>query len=101
LGQNYAFSALAGLVWYMQFFFYTMGASQMGKYDFASWTLHMASIIIFSTLWGVYLKEWSGASKKSHQLIALGLVTLILSTAIIGSATYLKTASADRVEVKE
>ncbi len=73
----------------------------MGKYDFASWTLHMASIIIFSTLWGVYLKEWSGASRKAHQLITVGIVMLILSTVIIGSATYMKTTNTDTVEVVE
>ena len=58
---NYFFSALAGTTWYMQFFFYTMGETQMGRYKFSSWTLHMASIIIFSTLWGIALKEWKGA----------------------------------------
>ncbi len=87
---NYLFSALAGTCWYFQFFFYTMGATQMGKYDFASWTLHMASIIIFSTMCGWILHEWKGASKKAHGLIAAGIVTLILSTIIIGYGTYLK-----------
>jgi L-rhamnose-H+ transport protein len=87
---NYVFSALAGTTWYFQFFFYTMGATQMGKYDFASWTLHMASIIIFSTMWGWILHEWKGSSKKAHALIAGGIATLILSTVIIGLGTYLK-----------
>ncbi|MEI9997953.1 MAG: hypothetical protein WDO13_01690 [Verrucomicrobiota bacterium] len=32
----------------------------MGAYKFSSWTLHMASIIIFSTLWGLALREWKG-----------------------------------------
>jgi L-rhamnose-H+ transport protein len=90
LAGNYFFSALAGTCWYFQFFFYTMGATQMGKYDFASWTLHMASIIIFSTMWGWILHEWKGASKKAHGLIAAGIATLILSTIIIGWGTYLK-----------
>ena len=62
---NYLFSALAGATWYMQFFFYTMGETQMGRYRFSSWTLHMASIMIFSTLWGVALKEWRGASRRT------------------------------------
>ena len=87
---NYLFSGLAGTCWYFQFFFYTMGATQMGKYDFASWTLHMASIIIFSTMWGWILHEWKGASKKAHALIAGGIATLILSTIVIGWGTYLK-----------
>jgi len=87
---NYFFSALAGTCWYFQFFFYTMGATQMGKYDFVSWTLHMASIIIFSTMWGWILREWKGASNKAHALIAAGILTLILSTIVIGWGTYLK-----------
>jgi len=87
--NNYLFSALAGTTWYFQFFFYTMGATQMGKYDFASWTLHMASIIIFSTMWGWILHEWKGASVKAHTLIAIGIATLVLSTIIIGCGAHL------------
>jgi len=88
--RNYLFSALAGATWYFQFFFYTMGETQMGKFGFASWTLHMASIIIFSTMWGWIFHEWKGSSKKAHRLIASGILALILSTIIIGFGTYLK-----------
>jgi len=88
--RNYVFSALAGATWYFQFFFYTMGETQMGKFGFASWTLHMASIIIFSTMWGYIFHEWKGTSKKAHRLIASGIAALILSTIIIGIGTYLK-----------
>jgi len=87
---NYLFSALAGTCWYFQFFFYTMGETQMGKFGFASWTLHMASIIIFSTMWGWIFHEWKGSSKKAHGLIAAGIALLILSTIVIGYGTWLK-----------
>lgn len=90
LAANYLFSALAGLTWYLQFFFYSMGQTRMGKYEFSSWTLHMASIIIFSTLWGVALKEWQGTSRRTHALIAAGLLVLIASTMIVGYGNYLK-----------
>jgi L-rhamnose-H+ transport protein len=88
--RNYLFSALAGTTWYFQFFFYTMGETQMGRFGFASWTLHMASIIIFSTLWGWIFHEWKGSSKKAHTLIAAGIMALILSTIVIGYGTYIK-----------
>jgi L-rhamnose-H+ transport protein len=88
--RNYLFSALAGITWYFQFFFYTMGETQMGKFSFASWTLHMASIIIFSTMWGWIFHEWEGASKKAHGLIAAGIAMLIFSTLVIGYGTLLK-----------
>ena len=89
MALNYLFSAIAGVTWYFQFFFYTMGESQMGKYGFASWTLHMASIIIFSSLWGLALKEWRGASAKAMRLLFLALLVLVGSTVIIGYGTYL------------
>ena len=89
--RNYVFSAIAGVTWYMQFFFFGMGKTRMGTLDFSSWTLHMASIIIFSTLWGIALHEWKGTSRRTHWLIALGLVILVGSTVIIGYGGYLKT----------
>ena len=94
VARNYLFSMVAGTTWYLQFFFYTMGATQMGKYDFASWTLHMSSIIIFATMWGWIFHEWKGASKKAHLLIAGGVATLILSTIVIGFGAWLKSHTA-------
>ncbi len=85
---NYLFSALAGTTWYMQFFFYTMGETQMGRYKFSSWTLHMASIIIFSTLWGIALKEWKGVSGRTWLLVAFSLLVLVSSTVIVGYGNY-------------
>jgi L-rhamnose-H+ transport protein len=87
--RNYLLCALAGTVWYFQFFFYTMGETQMGKYGFSSWTLHMASIIIFSTLWGLGLKEWKGAGKAAMRLLALALLLLVGSTVVVGYGNYL------------
>jgi len=86
---NYFFCALAGTTWYFQFFFYTMGETQMGRYGFSSWTLHMASIIIFSTLWGLGLKEWKGAGTPAMRLLTLALVLLVGSTVIVGYGNYL------------
>ena len=85
LSANWCFCFLAGLFWYLQFFFYQMGQSQMGKkYEFSSWTLHMASIIIFSTLWGIFFKEWKGAQPFTKKLVVLMLALLVGSTVIIG-----------------
>jgi len=90
---NYFFSALAGTTWYMQFFFYTMGETQMGQYKFSSWTLHMASIIIFSSLWGIALKEWKGSTGFTKTLLFLGLVMLVFSTVVVGYGNYLGTSA--------
>src|ERR1039457_6655291 len=86
---NYLLCAVAGITWYLQFFFYSMGETKMGAYTFSSWTLHMASIVIFSTLWGVGLKEWKGAGRTAIRLLVLGLAVLIGSTLIVGYGNYL------------
>jgi L-rhamnose-H+ transport protein len=91
--RNYFLCALAGTTWYFQFFFYTMGESQMGRYGFSSWTLHMASIIIFSSLWGIGFKEWKGAGARAGSLLALALFLLVASTMIVGYGNYLGLAN--------
>lgn len=83
---NYFFAALAGTIWYFQFFFYSMGSSQMGRFEFSSWTLHMSSIIIFGTLVGVMLSEWKGARRRTLQMMLVGLSVLVASTVVIGVA---------------
>ena len=96
---NYLFAAVGGIVWYLQFFFYSMGETRMGRdYAFSSWTLHMASIIIFGTFWGMALKEWRGTSGRTRLLVGLGLVALVGSTVVIGYGNYLKTHAAPAVE---
>lgn len=89
LGKNYLFSAAAGLIWYLQFLFYGMGNTLMGKFEFSSWTLHMASIMIFGTVWGLLLGEWKGSSARTLALNAAGLVILVASTVVVGYGNYL------------
>jgi len=92
LAGNYLLCALAGVTWYFQFFFYTMGEAQMGSYKFSSWTLQMASIIIFSSLWGIALREWKGTSARTRSLLAFSLAILVASTVIVGYGNYLAIA---------
>ncbi len=86
---NYIFAASAGVIWYFQFLFYGMGTTQMGKYDFSSWTLHMAFIIIFSNLWGWFFHEWKSVYPPTKRFVWSGITTLILSTIIVGLGNYL------------
>jgi L-rhamnose-H+ transport protein len=86
---NLIFSALAGVTWYLQFFFYGMGTTRMGRYDFSSWTIHMAFIILFSNLWGIALREWRGAKRRTLWLVAAGLLVLVLSTVVVGAGNYI------------
>ena len=87
--RNYILAIFSGLMRYGQFFFYGMGTTKMGKYDFASWSIHMASIIIFSNMWGLWLKEWKLVNKKTLLYLWFGIGILILSVIMIGIGNYL------------
>jgi len=53
----------------------------------------MASIIIFSRLWGIALKEWRGAGGRTKLLVAFSWLVLISSTIIVGYGNYVGRSS--------
>ncbi len=87
--RNYFFCALAGTLWFLQFFFYGMGESKLGN-GASSWILHMSFIILVANLWGFALKEWKGVSKKTRTTIILGIITIIASVIIVGYGNSIK-----------
>ena len=82
LGNNILFCALAGLLWYSQFFGLGVGksffedASVVMKF---SWCILMALNVIFSNVWGIVLKEWKGSGKKTAAVLVCGLLLLVFS----------------------
>ena len=80
---NFLFAALAGLMWYVQMMLYGMGLAYMGKYTFAGWTVRMAFIVIFSNMWGLLYREWTGCSRKTQLIIVVGLSVVMLSVFFI------------------
>jgi len=81
--NNILFSALAGTIWFLQFFFYGMGESKLGS-GASSWILHMSTIILTANLWGIYRKEWQGVTKKTKLTITAGIVVVLLSVVLVG-----------------
>lgn len=89
LAKNYFFAALAGTIWFLQFFFYGMGESRLGN-GASSWILHMAFIILVANLWGVVLKEWKGVSARTRVTITAGIVIILFSVLLVGYGNSLK-----------
>ena len=82
--NNIAFTWLAGFLWFMQFFFYGMGKSQIPEaMEVFAWSILMAMNISVSNIWGLILKEWKGVSRKTVVVLLIGIVILILSTFVI------------------
>ena len=84
LFNNLAFTFLAGLLWFMQFFFYGMGKSQVPEaMETFSWSILMAMNIAISNIWGLLLREWKGVRKQTIIVLIIGIIILILSTFVI------------------
>jgi len=80
--NNLLFCALAGLLWYSQFFGLGAGQSffEKGSVMMAfSWSILMSLNVLFSNFWGIVLKEWKGAGKKTIFVLVIGLIVLIFS----------------------
>lgn len=91
--KNGAWSALAGSLWFGQFFFYGLGHVKMGNFQFVSWALHMSMLIFFSYIVGVVMKEWKNVSKKTNILLIVALVILVASFIITGYGSYIGEAA--------
>lgn len=89
LFKNYLFSALAGTIWFLQFFFYGMGESKLGN-GASSWILHMAFIIIVANIWGLILKEWKEVSSETRKTIVVGISLIVLSVLVLGYGNSIK-----------
>lgn len=89
LMNNLLFCALAGVLWYSQFFGLEMGKSFLTDspvlYAF-SWSILMSLNVTFSNVWGILLKEWKGVGSKTITVLILGLVVLISSIIVVAMA---------------
>jgi L-rhamnose-H+ transport protein len=85
LVNNLLFCALAGVLWYSQFFGLSMGKSYLteGSVMMAfSWSILMSLNVTFSNVWGIILNEWKGAGSKTITVLVVGMVILIISLII-------------------
>ena len=83
--SNILFSALAGLMWYLQFFFYAWGHAKIpAQYDYMSWMLHMSFYVLCGGIVGLIMKEWSNAGRRPVSVLSLGCVVIIIAANIVG-----------------
>lgn len=81
--NNLIFCAIAGLLWYSQFFGLSLGKGFLTDYPTLitfSWCILMALNVTFSNVWGIILKEWKGCNRKTVAVLVAGLAVLVFST---------------------
>ena len=79
---NLFFCALAGVLWYSQFFGLEMGRSFLAGTPVLlafSWCILMSLNVLFSNFWGIALKEWKGSGVRAVSMLVLGLAILLFS----------------------
>ena len=88
-GNNLVFCALAGVLWYSQFFGLEMGKSFLDGHATLlafSWSILMALNVTFSNVWGILLKEWKGCGRRTVGVLLTGLVILVGSIVLVAVA---------------
>ena len=81
--NNLMFCALAGILWYSQFFGLSLGKGFLTSSPVLvafSWCILMSLNVTFSNVWGIILREWKGCSRKTIVTLLIGLVVLIVSS---------------------
>ena len=81
--NNVVFCALAGALWYSQFFGLSMGKGFLKESPTLmtlSFCILMALNVVFSNVWGIILNEWKGCSRKTIAVLILGIIVLIVSS---------------------
>ena len=81
--NNLLFCALAGALWYSQFFGLSLGKGFLTDSPSLltfSWCILMALNVVFSNVWGIIFKEWKGCSAKTILVLLAGIAVLILSS---------------------
>lgn len=82
-GNNLLFCALAGGLWYSQFFGLSLGKGFLTESETLttlSFCILMALNVTFSNVWGIILKEWKGCSQKTIVVLVIGILVLIASS---------------------
>lgn len=80
--NNIVFCALAGGLWYSQFFGFSIGKGFFAEGSVLAafaWCILMALNVTFSNVWGILLREWHGVSRKTVAVLVCGLALLIFS----------------------
>ena len=83
--KNGAMAAAGGIMWYLQYFFYSWGAGSIPQHlYFVNWMLHMSGYVLFGGLVGLVLGEWKGVGHRPVRLLWVGMIVIIVAANLVG-----------------
>lgn len=88
--KYWAFTIKMGAFWYGATLCYSKASHMIGNLGpLVGWPLFMVMIIFTAFFWSWINHEWTHASKKSKQVMQVGLLVLVLAVALLGYSHHL------------
>ena len=85
LARNALLASTAGIMWYLQFFFYAWGAANIPRHlSYVNWMLHMSIYVLCGSLVGLALGEWAEVNNRSIRLLWAGVLVIIAAANLVG-----------------
>ncbi|HEY6447452.1 MAG TPA: L-rhamnose/proton symporter RhaT [Acidobacteriaceae bacterium] len=85
LTRNALLASAAGIMWYLQFFFYAWGAANIPRHlSYVNWMLHMSIYVLCGSLVGLALGEWANVKAHSLRLLWAGVLVIIAAANLVG-----------------
>lgn len=83
--KNASLAACGGIMWYLQFFFYSWGEANIpARMDYVNWMLHMSIYVLCGGLVGLALGEWKGVGSRPVRLLWAGVLVIIAAANLVG-----------------
>jgi L-rhamnose-H+ transport protein len=83
--RNGLLAATAGIMWYLQFFFYAWGQANIPeRLAYVNWMLHMSGYVLFAGIVGLALGEWAGVGNRPLRLLWAGMLIIIAAANLVG-----------------
>jgi L-rhamnose-H+ transport protein len=83
--KNGLMAAAAGIMWYLQFFFYAWGQANIpDRLSYVNWMLHMSGYVLFGGIVGLALGEWAGVTSRPVRLLWIGILVIIAAANLVG-----------------
>jgi L-rhamnose-H+ transport protein len=83
--KNGCMAAAGGIMWYLQFFFYSWGEANIPqRLDYVNWMLHMSLYVLCGGLVGLALGEWKGVGSRPLRLLWAGILIIIAAANLVG-----------------
>jgi len=85
IAKNAALAAAGGIMWYLQFFFYSWGEAHIPQnLDYVNWMLHMSLYVLCGGFVGLALGEWKGVGSRPVRLLWAGILVIIAAANLVG-----------------